>query len=131
MFHSFLSLLIRVPLYADFSQVLIVDEVSMLSGELLEKLNEIAQTVKNNSRRFGGIQLLLVGDFLQLPPVPDKGKATMFCFESAAWEKLVDHHCELQIVHRQANESFVQVRALHIKSEWNAYLVACWMTRIA
>jgi len=47
-------------------QVLIVDEVSMLSSELLEKLADLAKIVRNNQRPFGGIQLLFVGDFLQV-----------------------------------------------------------------
>ena len=78
------------------TRVLIVDEVSMLGGDLLEKLDIIAQRVKGIQRGFGGIQLVLVGDFLQLPPVPDKGKPVQFCFETRAWEKLVQHHCEVR-----------------------------------
>jgi ATP-dependent DNA helicase PIF1 len=49
--------------------VLIVDEVSMLHGSLLAKLNEIAKHVKGSTRPFGGIQLICTGDFFQLPPV--------------------------------------------------------------
>ena len=41
-----------------------------------------------------------VGDFLQLPPVPDRGQVVKFCFESPIWNKLVDHHFELKVVHR-------------------------------
>ncbi len=41
-----------------------------------------------------------VGDFLQLPPVPDDRKPVQFCFESKLWNRLVEHHCELKVVHR-------------------------------
>lgn len=51
------------------TKVLFVDEVSMLSGDLLDKLEQIARKVRNNQSPFGGIQLILTGDFLQLPPV--------------------------------------------------------------
>ena len=91
------------------TKVLIIDEISMLNPDLLEKLEEIARIVKNNQRPFGGIQLLFVGDFLQLPPVPDKGRALAFAFESRLWNQLVDFHFELEIVHRQENRSFVDV----------------------
>ena len=47
-----------------------------------------------------------VGDFLQLPPVADRGQAVKFCFESPLWNTLVDHHCELKVVHRCFATSF-------------------------
>lgn len=51
-------------------QVLVIDEISMLSGSLFEELDEIARTARGDEAPFGGIQLIVVGDFLQLPPVP-------------------------------------------------------------
>lgn len=65
------------------TQYLAIDEVSMLSAELLEKLNAVAQAIRNDDRPFGGITLILSGDFFQLPPVKAK-----FCFESATWREL-------------------------------------------
>jgi len=60
--------------------ILIVDEVSMLSLSLFEKLNNLGKSIRNSTRPFGGIQLLFCGDFYQLPPVNDA-----FCFESELW----------------------------------------------
>jgi len=51
--------------------ILIVDEVSMLGGKLFEKLDKIGKAIRKSNKPFGGIQLLLSGDFLQLPPVKD------------------------------------------------------------
>lgn len=63
-------------------EVLIIDEISMLSAELLMKLNEIAKLIRNSERPFGGIQVIGSGDFFQLPPI----KAD-FCF---VYEKFND-----------------------------------------
>jgi hypothetical protein len=52
-------------------EVLFVDEISMLSGEMLEALNDTIQQVRRNMAPFGGLQVIFVGDFAQLPPVPE------------------------------------------------------------
>ena len=58
------------------AKILVIDEISMISAELLYKLDRVAKAVRNSSEPFGGLQLLGSGDFLQLPPV----KAD-FCFK--------------------------------------------------
>lgn len=75
------------PLVNRWRQVktLIVDESSMLTAELFEKLEHIARSVRFNNAFFGGIQLVLVGDFYQLPPV---GAGTNYCFESPLWQNI-------------------------------------------
>jgi len=52
-------------------EVLFIDEISMLSGEMLEALNDTIQQVRRNMAPFGGLQVIFVGDFAQLPPVPE------------------------------------------------------------
>ena len=56
------------------TDILIIDEISMLSGELFEKINIICQEIRKNKNFFGGIQLIISGDFLQLLPVFNKNK---------------------------------------------------------
>ena len=51
------------------TDLLIIDEVSMLTADLLDKLNELAKKIRSNKQPFGGMQVMLVGDFYQLPPV--------------------------------------------------------------
>lgn len=51
------------------AKCLVIDEVSMLSGDLFEKLEFIARSIRKNALPFGGIQIILCGDFFQLPPV--------------------------------------------------------------
>ena len=89
------------------TRVLVVDEVSMLDGELLDKLDAIARRVNHSERTtpFGGIQLILTGDFFQLPPV----KRVRYCFEARCWPDLVATSTYvLQAVYRQRNAGFVR-----------------------
>jgi ATP-dependent DNA helicase PIF1 len=75
-------------------QFLIIDEISMISGSFFEKLEKIAREVRGNSQPFGGIQLILCGDFFQLPPVNDP----LFCFEASSWDSCVHEYIDLKQV---------------------------------
>ena len=83
------------------TKVLIIDEVSMVDGELFDKLEEIARMIRNNGRPFGGIQLVITGDFFQLPPVPDYSRASKFAFDAATWNTSIEHTIGLTQVFRQ------------------------------
>lgn len=83
------------------TKVLVVDEVSMVDGELFDKLESIARQLRNNGRPFGGIQLVITGDFFQLPPVPDKGKVAQFAFDASTWTTAVEYTIGLHHVFRQ------------------------------
>ena len=85
--------------------ILVIDEISMIDCALFDKLEYIARKIRNSDRPFGGIQLILTGDFLQLPPVRSMG----FCFESARWSECVDVVIELESVFRQEDSSLVSV----------------------
>lgn len=83
-------------------QTLIIDEVSMLDPILFDKLEIIARNVRRNNKPFGGIQLILSGDFLQLPCVgTDK-----FCFEADSWLKCIKYTIYLDQIIRQSNVTF-------------------------
>jgi ATP-dependent DNA helicase PIF1 len=86
------------------TDLLIIDEISMATPDLLDKLNAIGKRMRRSSKPFGGIQVLFVGDFYQLPPV-SKG-ATTFAFESAAWAETVQCIMELTIIQRQKDPVF-------------------------
>jgi ATP-dependent exoDNAse (exonuclease V) alpha subunit len=66
-------------------KVLVIDEVSMAKSDLLEKLDIVCQFIRNNENSFGGIQVIFVGDFMQLPPVFKHFEDEKFAFESQAW----------------------------------------------
>ena len=89
---------------------LIIDEVSMVEGNYFKKLEHVARSVKNNDKPFGGIQLIMVGDFFQLPPVVKKGdKERRFAFETSAWTRCVQLNIELTQVKRQSDARLVEV----------------------
>ncbi|ANB13261.1 Rrm3p [Sugiyamaella lignohabitans] len=85
--------------------VLIIDEVSMLDGDLFEKLDKIGREIRKFPRvPFGGIQVIVCGDFYQLPPVPDKGRKVSFCFQTKIWQEAIEEQIELTTVFRQEGD---------------------------
>lgn len=90
--------------------VLVIDEVSMISSQMLDNVSRICQEVRRNKDAFGGLQVVLVGDFFQLPPVSGgtMGQAG-FAFESAAWKSANFVVCYLSEQHRQADEKLLGV----------------------
>ena len=83
-------------------EVLIIDEVSMLSPELFDKLEYVARRIRNNDKPFGGIQLVLSGDFLQLPCV----NTTDFCFQAESWGRCINNIVYLTHIIRQKDKDF-------------------------
>ena len=83
-------------------QTLVIDEISMLSPDLFDKLDEIARIVRFNDKPFGGIQLILSGDFLQLPAI-DTAK---FCFQGERWDDCIDYTIYLTDIFRQDDKEF-------------------------
>mmetsp|Transcript_7455 Transcript_7455/g.16312 ORF Transcript_7455/g.16312 Transcript_7455/m.16312 type:complete len:731 (-) Transcript_7455:92-2284(-) len=79
--------------------VLVIDEVSMMPGQFLDKLNFVAQRARNNPSIFGGLQLLVCGDFFQLPPV-NLNKCS-FAFEAACWGDVITSSILLKQIFRQ------------------------------
>jgi ATP-dependent DNA helicase PIF1 len=113
------------------TDILVVDEVSMLSLKLFNTLNEIGKAVRGNSKPFGGIQLIFSGDFFQLPPVGDKDEVDTqrFCFESEEWNSVFQRDCQIQLVKifRQTDETYSnilnQIREGKIKRKSNDLLL--------
>lgn len=92
------------------TKVLVVDEVSMVDGDLFDKLEEIARSLRNNGRPFGGIQLVVTGDFFQLPPVPEgSNREAKFAFAAATWNTVIQHTILLTHVFRQRDPEFANM----------------------
>jgi ATP-dependent DNA helicase PIF1 len=94
------------------TRVLIIDEISMLHAHQLNMVDQIARRMLCPDQSFGGLQVILCGDFFQLPPVssrqfPDENK--LFAFESSAWEQGDFHVCYLHEQHRQGDDPLYRV----------------------
>jgi ATP-dependent DNA helicase PIF1 len=87
---------------------LVIDEVSMLTPVLLEYLDTVGRQIRKKDEPFGGIQLVLVGDFYQLPPV-SQDRARTFAFESPLWPVVVKKTIQLTQILRQKDPLFQQI----------------------
>lgn len=91
------------------TKVLIIDEISMLSAEQFDTIDQICRAFKRNTLPFGGMQMVLVGDFFQLPPITRDGEEQKFAFESDAWKRLKPLVCYLSEQHRQDDGSLLSI----------------------
>ncbi len=91
------------------TKVLIIDEVSMLHQYQLDMVDTIARYILDSDEPFGGIQIVLCGDFFQLPPVGPSTQEIEFAFEALAWKKGDFHVCYLDEQHRQGNDPLLAV----------------------
>ena len=69
------------------AKVLVIDEVSMLSSRLFDSVERVCRAMKRNEEPFGGMQVVLSGDFFQLPPISREGGETEFIHKSDSWKK--------------------------------------------
>ncbi|XP_006899697.1 PREDICTED: ATP-dependent DNA helicase PIF1 [Elephantulus edwardii] len=90
-------------------QRLVIDEISMVEADLFDKLEAVARAVRQQNRPFGGIQLIICGDFLQLPPVTKGSQPPKFCFQAKSWRKCIPVTLELTEVWRQADKTFISL----------------------
>ena len=91
--------------------LLIVDEVSMMSVKLFELLEMTARLCRRNVKSFGGIQVIFTGDFYQLPPVGDKEDpdTCKFCFESPLWSRIFANQIQLCEIFRQTDDVYKKI----------------------
>lgn len=92
------------------TDVLIIDEISMLHDYRLDMVDEITRRVREDERPFGGIQVVLCGDFFQLPPINrDDARSGGFVVNAAAWRQLDPVICYLSEQHRQDDDEFLTI----------------------
>jgi len=123
--HSFFSLGIRDSIdegYVDFLldkkylktrfsklKLLIIDEVSMISPEIFSSMDLILRGFKGTDAPFGGVQVVISGDFFQLPPVSKVPKEKRFAWQSPVWKALDLQTCYLQEKFRQDDDRLIGV----------------------
>ena len=98
-------------------ELLIIDEISMVRADLLDAVNIILQFIRKNKQAFGGVQVLMIGDMYQLPPIikPNEWEilqeyyASQYFFDSKVLENNEPVCIELKTVYRQTNASFISI----------------------
>ncbi len=91
------------------TKVLIIDEISMLSGDLFDSVNKVCKSFRRNNLPFGGMQVIVVGDFFQLPPITKRGEETQFAFESKSWKELSPLVTYITEQHRQEDDALLGI----------------------
>jgi len=123
--HSFFSLGIRDSIdegYVEFLmdkkylktrfsklKLLIIDEVSMISPEIFSAMDLILRGFKGTDAPFGGVQVVISGDFFQLPPVSKVAKDKRFAWQSPVWKDLALNTCYLEEKFRQDDSRLIQI----------------------
>lgn len=92
------------------THVLVIDEVSMLPRNVFEMVDRVCRAVRQREEPFGGLQVVLVGDFFQLPPI-SKNRTTesLFCFDSKLWRELDPLVCYLSTQYRTEDDDYLEV----------------------
>ncbi|MCX6799635.1 MAG: PIF1 family DEAD/DEAH box helicase [Candidatus Falkowbacteria bacterium] len=91
------------------TRVLVIDEVSMLHSFRLDLVDRVCRVFCKNNLPFGGIQVVLCGDFFQLPPVSSGNESSEFIYKSDAWQKMNIKICYLEHQFRQTDNQFNQL----------------------
>lgn len=86
-------------------KILAIDEISMLDAKTFDYIDQVLRNLRDGNKPFGGIQVLLFGDFFQLPPVE---KESGFCFNSKTWQALDLKTIFLEKIYRQNDEKFIK-----------------------
>lgn len=99
------------------AKVLVIDEISMLDGRMLDMVDRVCRTVRQREEPFGGLQVVLVGDFFQLPPIARQGDMARFAFQSNVWKAAQLLPCYLTEQFRQEDELFLSLLSSIRKGE--------------
>ena len=106
-------------------EILVIDEISMLSPDLFDKLEKVARMIRRSTEIFGGIQLIVSGDFLQLPCI----KSEKFCFEAQTWPTCINETIYMSENLRQSDpywqKCLNEVRMGEISDESKKLLKSC------
>ncbi|MDO8522801.1 MAG: PIF1 family DEAD/DEAH box helicase [bacterium] len=124
------------------ARILIIDEISMLPPNALSMIDAVCREIKQNSAPFGGLQVVLVGDFFQLPPIVkgdrEKGEQTIFvdnseprfAYDSEAWKRSKLVVCYLTEQHRQDDSKYLALLSAVRKNTFSSEHLSHIKTRI-
>jgi ATP-dependent exoDNAse (exonuclease V) alpha subunit len=91
------------------TSVLVIDEISMLHAHRLDMVDKVCQAFKDNFLPFGGIQIIMSGDFFQLPPISSGSAEAEFVYKADVWKEMDLRVCYLDEQHRQNDKKMSQI----------------------
>ncbi|MFH1456899.1 MAG: helix-turn-helix domain-containing protein [Patescibacteria group bacterium] len=91
------------------NDVLIIDEISMLHANQLDLVNNLCQAFRQSIQPFGGLQIILSGDFFQLPPIGKNNQIAQWATESEVWQNMDLNICYLTEQYRQEDIVFLNI----------------------
>ena len=91
------------------TSVLIIDEISMLDSTLLDMVDTVCRAIRGREEAFGGMQVVFVGDFFQLPPISSREGGASFAFRARSWMSANPIVCYLSEQYRQDDHSFLSL----------------------
>lgn len=108
------------------NKVLIIDEISMLHAYRLDMVDVVCKAFKRSTEPFGGMQIVMCGDFFQLPPVTRGNEDGRFAYKSNVWNEMDLKICYLEEQHRQSDDKILKIlndiRTNNVTEETIAYL---------
>lgn len=110
--------------------VLIIDEISMLSADYFDLVDSLCRAFRQSPLPMGGMQVVLCGDFFQLPPVARAGGDSRWVFESDAWRELSLKVCYLEEQHRHRDPRLIKILNAIRNNEVNSETVAALRSRL-
>ncbi len=133
----------RIARRMQAAHVLVIDEISMLAAHTLEAVDAVCKGIRKSTEPFGGLQVVLVGDFFQLPPVQKRPFSdesdggmfaipqTLFAFQSGAWRRANLTTCYLSEQHRQEDPVFLAALTAVRRGDITDDVRACFASRRA
>lgn len=112
------------------TSVLIIDEISMLHAHRLDMVDQVCQTMKKNPLPFGGLQVIMSGDFFQLPPISTGGEEAEFVYKADVWREMDLRVCYLDEQHRQNDQKMITILQSFRKNTVDPEIVSWLSARI-
>lgn len=91
------------------TRVLVIDEISMLPPKMFDTIDQVCRAMKRSEKPFGGLQVVLSGDFFQLPPIVRDGGPVQFVNASRAWREMDIRVCYLDEQFRQSDRDLEDI----------------------
>lgn len=111
-------------------EVLVIDEISMLNAHCLDMVDAVCQTMKKNYLPFGGIQVVMSGDFFQLPPISPGSTSADFVYKAKVWPEMDVRICYLEEQHRQNDERMIRILKSMRADEVDAEIIGLLNSRL-